>query len=166
MVSAVEYFEKCAGARMDNYVQGGSGHGLGADLAARTNGDASLDDLDAQGLQRGRNRGRALEAIGSIGLGAAGALGLAGMHHSPGDWFSDWDHTKSTLGDFAAGSSLGIVGGMVPSVVHGYTDTNKLIEEAKQRRLKGDQAPDKANSTASLLGGSSSTVASEAVAQQ
>ncbi len=163
MPSALEYFEKCAGQRTDNYLLGGTGYGLGADAALGGHGEGmTADDLDAGGLSRARHRGRALEAIGTVGLGALGGLGLAAYHHPMHEWFDSGEHAGNTLHDMGIGATVGsLAGGYIPPAIHGYNSTNKLIEEAKRRRATANQAPDlpasnvglNANSTEGNIGG-------------
>ena len=160
MTTALEYFEKCAGARGENYLMGGTGFGVGADLAARNSG-VELDQLDPQALNQARHRGRAIEAVGAIGLGALGGAGLAAYHHPMSEWFDTGEHASSTLHDMGAGAALGSVAGSYAApALGGYHSVSKLVEEAKRRRASGDQAPDlppasplRANSTEGIIGG-------------
>lgn len=160
MPTALEYFEKCAGARGENYLMGGTGFGVGADLAAHNSG-VELDQVDPQAMAQARHRGRAIEAVGALSLGALGGLGLAAYHHPMGEWFDTGDHAGSTLHDMGTGAAAGsIVGSYAAPAISGYHGVSKLVEEAKRRRATGNQAPDlppvsplRANSTEGIIGG-------------
>lgn len=134
MSSALEYFEKCAGARGENFLMGGTGFGVGADLAARDSG-VDLDQLDPRAMTQARRRGRAIEAVGALGLGALGGVGMA-LHDQPMDqWFDTGEHTSATLHDLGVGATAGSIAGSYGApAVGGYHHVSKLIEEAKRRR--------------------------------
>lgn len=113
---------------------GGLGVGAGADAAARNRG-LPLDQLDPNALAQVRRRGRALEAVGALGLGAIGGIGMAAAGAPTGEWFDTPEHTSSTLRHFIGGATAGsFIGGNTLPGLSSYNQVSDLIEEKKRQK--------------------------------
>lgn len=141
---ALDYFAKCASVRSENYLMGGLGVGAGADAAARNRG-LPLDQLDPNAMAQVRRRGRALEAVGALGLGAIGGIGMAAAGAPLGEWFDTPDHTSSTLHHLIGGATAGsFIGGNVLPGLGSYNQVSDLIEEKKRQKFTEQAAAEHA----------------------
>jgi hypothetical protein len=141
---ALDYFTKCASVRSENYLMGGLGVGVGADAAARNRG-LPLDQLDPNAMAQVRRRGRALEAVGALGLGAIGGLGLAAANAPMGEWFDTPTHSGDTLHHLIGGATAGsFIGGNVLPGLGSYNQVSDLIEEKKRQKFTEQAAAEHA----------------------
>lgn len=123
---------------------GGLGVGAGADAAARNRG-LPLDQLDPNAMAQVRRRGRALEAVGALGLGAIGGIGMAAAGAPLGEWFDTPDHTSSTLHHLIGGATAGsFIGGNVLPGLGSYNQVSDLIEEKKRQKFTEQAAAEHA----------------------
>lgn len=123
---------------------GGLGVGAGADAAARNRG-LPLDQLDPNAMAQVRRRGRALEAVGALGLGAIGGIGMAAAGAPLGEWFDTPDHTSSTLHHLIGGATTGsFIGGNVLPGLGSYNQVSDLIEEKKRQKFTKQAAAEHA----------------------
>lgn len=123
---------------------GGLGVGAGADAAARNRG-LPLDQLDPNAMAQVRRRGRALEAVGALGLGAIGGIGMAAAGAPLGEWFDTPDHTSSTLHHIIGGATAGsFIGGNVLPGLGSYNQVSDLIEEKKRQKFTEQAAAEHA----------------------
>ena len=117
-----------------NYLAGGTGFGVGADLAARQSMTGlNVNDIPEDEMMPVRTKGRALGAIGAGLLGGLGALGLAWSEHDPSEWLS---HPLDTAKNMASGSTVGILGGLVPPAIYSNIKTKELLDDEVARRNK------------------------------
>lgn len=119
---------------------GGLGVGVGADAAARSRG-MSLDEIDPRSMAQVRRRGRALEAVGALGLGAIGGFGLAAADAPVGEWFDTPDHTSDTLHHLVGGATAGsFIGGNLLPGLASHRQVSNLIEAKKRQRFQEQSA--------------------------
>lgn len=145
---ALDYFAKCASVRSENYLMGGLGVGAGADAAARSRG-MSLDELDPRAMAQVRRRGRALEAVGALGLGAIGSVGLAASNAPVDQWFDTTEHSVDTAHNLLTGMTAGsFIGGNLLPGLASHRQVGDLIEAKKRQRFQEQSASQSPTTTA------------------